>query len=95
VDSVDNRKYNKQAEEIRFMKHNFSEEEKECLRHALMHLEENKIIENLGYGSWYCGNRKQFIARHKKALAVLRGFLGQTDARNEATNEISSQRDNG
>jgi hypothetical protein len=59
--------------------HHFTEEEKECLRHALMHLEHNKILENLGYGCWYCGNRKQFAARHKKALAVLRGFLGETE----------------
>jgi hypothetical protein len=79
VGSVDNRKYAKQAEGIRLMKHNFSEEEKQCLKHALLHLEHNKIIENLGYGSWYCGNRRQFVARHKKALAVLRGFLGQTE----------------
>jgi hypothetical protein len=41
----------------------------------------NKILENLGYKYWYSGNRREFIARHKKALAVLRGFLGETEGK--------------
>ena len=51
-------------------------DEKASIRHALMHLEQNKIIQNDTWtgGGWYCGNKEQFFKRHVKALALLRSL---------------------
>ncbi len=50
-------------------------DEKASIRHALMHVEANNIhkSEHIN-GSWYCGNKEQFVARHIKALALLRSL---------------------
>jgi hypothetical protein len=42
-----------------------------------MHLEANKIADDdfPGYSGWYCGNREQFVKRHKKAVALMRSLL--------------------
>jgi hypothetical protein len=50
-------------------------DEKASIRHALMHVENNRVHEeeNL-FGGWYCGNREQFVKRHIKALALLRAL---------------------
>ena len=53
----------------------FSREERANLAHALMHLEANKIADASAYGGWYCGNREQFVKRHKKAVALMRSLL--------------------
>ena len=52
-----------------------NKDEKASLKHALMHVESNKIhkSEHIS-GSWYCGNKEQFVTRHKKALALLRSL---------------------
>ena len=51
-------------------------DEKASLKHALMHLEANKIFSfKTGYGEgWYCGNKAQFVKRHIKALLLLRSL---------------------
>ena len=52
-----------------------SKDEKASLKHALMHLEANKIADGDYYiHGWYCGNKEQFVERHKKALALLRSL---------------------
>ena len=53
-----------------------SRDDRASIRHALMHLEQNKIIQNDTWtgGGWYCGNREQFFKRHVKALALLRSL---------------------
>ena len=28
-----------------------------------------------GHSGWYCGNREQFVKRHKKAVALMRSLL--------------------
>jgi len=51
--------------------------DKASIAHALMHLETNKIADDdyPGYGGWYCGDREQFVKRHKKAVALMRSLL--------------------
>jgi hypothetical protein len=54
----------------------FTADEKSCIAHAIDHLKANKIADDdYPHSGWYYGNREQFIKRHKKALAVLRGFI--------------------
>lgn len=58
------------------------------LRHALMHLEENKIDGDGIHSGWYNGNRDQFIKRHVKTKAFVRSLLEANDKaqfRSEAT----------
>ena len=64
----------------------FNQDERASIAHALMHLEANKIADDdyPGYGGWYCGNREQFVIRHKKAVAMMRSFLTQNTARKSA-----------
>jgi hypothetical protein len=52
-------------------------DDRASIAHALMHLEANKIADDNypGYGGWYCGNREQFVKRHKKAAALLRSLI--------------------
>ncbi len=55
-------------------------DEKASIRHALMHLEANKIADGGYYiDGWYRGNKEQFVARHKKALALLRALAEGKD----------------
>jgi hypothetical protein len=68
----------------------FNRDDKASIAHALMHLETNKIADDdyPGYGGWYCGNREQFVERHKKAVALMRSLLAPNAAgqgRREAT----------
>jgi len=50
------------------------------LSHALLHLRANKITEPSPYGGgWYSGNRKHFVARHLKAIALLEKMLAKED----------------
>jgi len=43
-----------------------------------MHMEANKIAdEGYHFSGWYCGNRAQFVERHKRAMAMMRDFLGK------------------
>jgi len=58
-------------------------EEKANLRHALLHLEANKIYTatsptDIVSGSWYCGNKENFIKRHKKSIATIKRLLEST-----------------
>jgi hypothetical protein len=55
----------------------FNREDKASIAHALMHLESNHIADDeyQGDSGWYCGNREQFVNRHKKAIALLRELL--------------------
>ena len=55
----------------------FNRDDKASIAHALMHLETNKIADDdyFGYSGWYCGNREQFVKRHKKAVALMRSLL--------------------
>ena len=55
----------------------FNQDEKASIAHALMHLEANKIADDdyHGHSGWYCGNREQFVKRHKKAVALMRSLL--------------------
>ena len=64
----------------------FNQDERASIAHALLHLEANKIADDdyPGYGGWYCGNREQFVIRHKKAVAMMRSFLTQNTARKSA-----------
>jgi hypothetical protein len=57
-----------------------SRDDKASIRHALMHVEANNIhkSEHIN-GSWYCGNKEQFVTRHKKALALLRALAEGKD----------------
>ena len=49
------------------------------LKHALVHLEANKIhIEGYTHSAWYCGNKAQFRARHNKAIEWIKGVIGGT-----------------
>ena len=61
------------------MAHRFNRDDKASIAHALMHLETNKIADDNfgypGYSGWYCGNREQFVKRHKKAIALMRSLL--------------------
>jgi len=47
------------------------------LAHALYHINANHIADDdRRYGSaWYCGNREQFVERHKKAKAYLEQLI--------------------
>jgi hypothetical protein len=50
-------------------------DDRSSIRHALMHVEVNKMLEPQQYGNaWYCGNKEQFVARHKQTLALLRSL---------------------
>ena len=55
----------------------FNRDDKASIAHALMHLETNKIADDdyPGHSGWYCGNREQFMERHKKAVALMRSLL--------------------
>ena len=55
----------------------FNRDNRASIAHALLHLEANKIADDNynGYSGWYCGNRNQFIQRHKKAIALLTSLL--------------------
>lgn len=55
----------------------FNRDDKASIAHALMHLETNKIADDdyPGHSGWYCGNREQFVERHKKAVALMRSLL--------------------
>lgn len=53
----------------------FTNDEQASLRHALLHLEANKIAGPDYPGGWYSGNRAAFIQRHTKATAFLRSLL--------------------
>jgi len=50
----------------------FTDDEQASIKHALLHLEANKIP---GYGGWYRGNLTEFVERHGKAIALLRSLL--------------------
>ena len=51
-------------------------DDRSSIRHALMHLEANKIIQDGTWtgGGWYCGNKVPLFKRHVKALALLRSL---------------------
>lgn len=55
----------------------FNQDDIASIAHALMHLENNKIADDNypGHSGWYCGNRAQFVRRHKKAIALMRSIL--------------------
>ena len=55
----------------------FNRDDRASIAHALMHLEANKIADDdyPGYNGWYCGNREQFVKRHKKALVLLKALM--------------------
>ena len=55
----------------------FNRDERASIAHALMHLTTNKIADDdyPGYSGWYCGNKAQFVQRHKKAVALMRSLL--------------------
>jgi hypothetical protein len=55
----------------------FTDDEQASIRHALLHLEANKIADRdyPGYGGWYRGNLTEFVERHGKAIALLRSLL--------------------
>jgi len=53
----------------------FDRDQTASLRHALQHLEANKIDREDGSG-WYSGSKSAFIARHRKAIALLRALIG-------------------
>jgi len=64
----------------------FNRDERASIAHALMHLEQNKIANDdySGYSGWYCGNREQFVKRHKKAVALMRSLLTHNGGREPA-----------
>lgn len=55
----------------------FSVDERVSIAHALMHLTANKIADDNypGYSGWYCGNKAQFVRRHRKAVDLMRSLL--------------------
>ena len=55
----------------------WTSDDRASIAHALMHLDTNKIADDdyPGYSGWYCGNREQFVKRHKKAVALMRSLL--------------------
>jgi len=53
-----------------------SVDDKASLHHALIHLKANKIAEP-GMCGWYSGNRRAFVLRHGKAIALLRSLIGR------------------
>lgn len=58
----------------------FTDDERECLEHALLHLEENYIHRGNGWAGWYTGiesNKAKFIKRHIAAIAMLREWVGK------------------
>jgi len=55
----------------------FSRDEKSLIAHALMHITHNRIDSGDG---WYCGNREQFVKRHKKAVELMQSFLKPTES---------------
>jgi hypothetical protein len=54
-------------------------DDRASVAHALMHLTANKIADDdyPGHGGWYCGNKAQFVKRHKKAVALMQALLTQ------------------
>ena len=63
-----------------------SKEHCALIKHALLHLEANKIIDdNCTHSAWYCGNKKQFKNMHVKSIALLKEWIAQT-ATGTATN---------
>lgn len=60
----------------------FTNDEQASIKHALLHLETNKIADPdyPGQGGWYWGNRAAFIQRHTKATAFLRALLAPSAA---------------
>ena len=58
---------------------NPNSEQIENLKHALMHLEANKIhVDGYTHSAWYCGNKAQFRERHIKAIEWIKGVIGGT-----------------
>ena len=64
-------------DKMKQMVRRFTRDDKASIAHTLMHLETNKIADDNypGYGGWHCGNREQFVKRHKKAVALMRSLL--------------------
>ena len=55
-----------------------SKEHCALIKHALLHLEANKITDdNFNHSAWYCGNKKQFKNMHVKSIALLREWITQ------------------
>jgi hypothetical protein len=56
--------------------------ERVLLAHILHHLEANDIgsdrCESAG-GGWYCGNKEQFIKRHKMAMEYIINRMGELE----------------
>lgn len=79
----------------------FSRDEKSSLAHALDHVLVNKIADDGCLQSgWYCGNREQFVARHKKSIAFLRSLLspnagGQPDGKKIMSKKLTSAKTTG
>jgi hypothetical protein len=57
-----------------------TKDEKKSLAHALMHVKANKIHEPLTLGGWHCGNRSNFVKRHKKAIDLLLRMIAEATA---------------
>ena len=62
---------------LKAMVRRFNRDDRASIAHALMHLTANKIADDdyPGYSGWYCGNKAQFVQRHKKAVALMRSLL--------------------
>jgi len=62
---------------VKAMVRRLNRDERASIAHALMHLMTNKIADDdyKGNSGWYCGNREQFVKRHKKSVALMRSLL--------------------
>jgi len=51
----------------------------DAIKHAILHLEANKILDDAGVGGgWYTGNKESFKAKHRNALDRLRMLVRST-----------------
>lgn len=64
------------------MKHTFTRDEQDSLKHALIHLKANRLGDGVWTG-WYRGNKAQFIKRHVKAIAFVQSLLAQNALENK------------
>lgn len=53
----------------------FTQDHLRSLKHALLHLENNRILDDQSGRGWYRGKREDFCARHVRSMRLLRTMI--------------------
>ena len=64
-----------------------TKEELKNYKHALMHIEANKILNEHTWEGWYSGKETDFIKRHQKALTMFRELIKEAEKWDERREE--------